>query len=91
MEKEFAAFDKLAYNEDPGAIRSPSDAKKRLAMRQAKIEQLMAEADAILSERAEQHVDSRTCRNLNLSYNSSCSAALEQNTFFEAQTSYITN
>ncbi|GAB2219567.1 hypothetical protein Droror1_Dr00007204 [Drosera rotundifolia] len=47
MEKEFAAFDKLAYTEDPGAIESPGDAKKRLAMRLAKIEQLMAEADVL--------------------------------------------
>ncbi|GAB2232505.1 hypothetical protein Drorol1_Dr00011542 [Drosera rotundifolia] len=69
MERELAAFDKLAYNEDHNAIGSPSDTKKRLAMRQTKIEELRSEADAILSNNVEEHVAPCTvaqCRNLNL-------------------------
>ncbi|GAB2216888.1 hypothetical protein Droror1_Dr00000036 [Drosera rotundifolia] len=49
MERELATFDKLTYNEDHNAIGSPSDAKKRLAMRQTRIEQQLAEADGNIS------------------------------------------
>ncbi|GAB2215114.1 hypothetical protein Drorol1_Dr00019489 [Drosera rotundifolia] len=68
IERELMAIDKLLYNEEPSLIGSPNEAKKRLAIREAKIEQLTAQAHAILSDNVEEHVTTKTCRNLNHSF-----------------------
>ncbi|GAB2229158.1 hypothetical protein Droror1_Dr00023294 [Drosera rotundifolia] len=68
MERELMAVDAQIYSQHPSLIGTPNDAMKRLAARQAKIEQLTTQADAFLSYNVEEPPTTQTNRNLNRSF-----------------------
>ncbi|GAB2229875.1 hypothetical protein Drorol1_Dr00014131 [Drosera rotundifolia] len=48
LERELMEYDEQIYNKQPGLIGSPNDAKKRFAVRHAKIEQLTAQTQVLM-------------------------------------------
>ncbi|GAB2220648.1 hypothetical protein Droror1_Dr00008311 [Drosera rotundifolia] len=68
LERELMEYDVQIYSKEPGLIGSPNDAKRRIAARHARIEQLTAQAQAFFAYNVEEPPETQTPRKLNLSF-----------------------
>ncbi|GAB2239737.1 hypothetical protein Droror1_Dr00025650, partial [Drosera rotundifolia] len=66
LEREFMEYDEQIHSKEPSLIGSPNDAKRRIAARHARIEQLSAQVEAFLAYNVSEPPTTQTPRNLNL-------------------------